>query len=170
MKAFGFFAGAGCAALLATGVPVFASVRTQALEITQTEATFQIPNHSGDSSFTLNLWNSGTLVGTSSGTSGILTVNVPNIAGCTFQADVRQDGRYLMGKRATFTSCGPALTTTTSTTTTTTTKTTTTTTIPATAPAHGVNVIPPPATGARGMAPVAPVPIKVQSGRVTFTG
>jgi hypothetical protein len=162
MKAFGFVAGVGCAVLLAIGVPAFAGAGTPALGITQTEATFQIPEHSGASIFTLNLWNSGTLVGTSSGTSGTLTVSVPNIAGCAFQADVRQDGRYLMGKRATFTSCGPVPSTTTS--------TSTTTTSPATAPAQGVEASPPPATGARGVAPAVPVPITVQSGRVTFTG
>ncbi|MGH9016219.1 MAG: hypothetical protein ACRDY1_00590, partial [Acidimicrobiales bacterium] len=79
--------------------------------ITSNEATFKIP--AGPSfTWTLRLWSHGSLLGSSSGTTGRLTVAVPHTTDCTFQADVSRapaggSSTYYSGNRATMPSCGP---------------------------------------------------------------
>jgi hypothetical protein len=106
--------------------------------ITSTVASFVIPTE-GRGHYTLNLWSKGQLLGTATGTSGTLSVPVPSVPGCSFQADVRQvfGGGYdiwIAGARKTFATCGPPVTTTTVPPTTTTTVPVTTTTLPSLPP------------------------------------
>jgi hypothetical protein len=56
-------------------------------KITATQVTFKVPVDRG-STFTLELWSNGTLLGSTHGTSGVLTVAVPVSAFCRVQADV----------------------------------------------------------------------------------
>ncbi len=85
-----------------------------------TEATFVVGNNSGsNTTWTLNLWSKGTRVGSVSGTSGTLTVAVPDKASCTLQADVLRNGKWFGGNDGTFSPCGHTAATTTTTTTTT---------------------------------------------------
>ncbi len=63
-------------------------------------ATFDIPADSPPTiSWTLNLWDKGALVGSDTGTSGVLTVTVPRSIHGTLQADVRRNGRWYSGAR-----------------------------------------------------------------------
>jgi len=80
--------------------------------ITPTVATFTIPNRtSAGTVWTLNLWAHGTLVGTTSGTSGTLVVNVPATSDCKFQADALKTTRsgqktFVAGSGAVVPGCG----------------------------------------------------------------
>jgi hypothetical protein len=56
-------------------------------KITATQVTFNVPAGRG-STFTLELWSDGTLLGSAHGTSGVLTVAVPVTAFCRVQGDV----------------------------------------------------------------------------------
>jgi hypothetical protein len=90
------------------------------------KATFHIPGES-DSLWRLQLWADGTLEGSTTGMSGVLTVTVPHTDDCTFQADVATTPSgddsstapegdasalpegvwtFYSGTRATLTSCG----------------------------------------------------------------
>jgi hypothetical protein len=63
-------------------------------------ASFAIPSNSPPSiSWTLNVWKKGALVGSDTGTSGVLTVTVPRSIHGTLQADVRRNGRWYSGTR-----------------------------------------------------------------------
>jgi len=82
--------------------------------ITPTRATFTIPSGSS-SMWLLRLWSHGALEGSDHGTTGTLSVDVPAVTGCSFQADVTvtpADGvRYFYsGARATLPGCGPPAT------------------------------------------------------------
>jgi hypothetical protein len=83
----------------------------QGPKITPTQVTFTIPNPTG-STWTLRLWSQGALDGTANGTTGTLTVAVPAVNGCNFQADVTVlpvgGQRYFYsGSRAAVSGCGP---------------------------------------------------------------
>jgi hypothetical protein len=107
--------GAVAVGILGCGSLAFAGGRAPSL--TSTTATFVIGNNSGPgTTWTLNLWAKGTRVGSTSGTSGTLTVAVPATPSCIFQADVLRNGKWFSGNDGTFTSCG-GVTPTTSTTT-----------------------------------------------------
>ena len=56
-------------------------------QITATQVTFKVPLDRG-STFTLELWSDGTLLGSTHGTAGVLTVAVPITAFCRVQGDV----------------------------------------------------------------------------------
>jgi len=78
--------------------------------ITAAEATFKIPMAEA-ATWTLNLWSHGTLEGSATGTSGMLTIIVPITSDCAFQADVRATTPpahpfYFAGIRATVPGCG----------------------------------------------------------------
>jgi hypothetical protein len=80
--------------------------------ISTTQATFTIPPGTA-ASWTLKLWSGGTLEGMATGTSGTLTVAVPNLPAspCTVQADIRAvtpSGApfYFAGNRRTLPRCG----------------------------------------------------------------
>ena len=92
--------------------------------VTPTEATIVVgPHNPAGTTWTLNLWFKGNLVGTDSGTAGTLTVAVPARPSCKFQADVQRNGKWYSGNDANLASCGGNTTTTTTATTTTTTTT-----------------------------------------------
>jgi hypothetical protein len=64
-------------------------------------ASFIIPTTSPPGTvWMLNLWRAGQLLGSDSGTSGVLTVTVPRAVHGTVQADVRRNGRWFSGARA----------------------------------------------------------------------
>ena len=97
------------------GLSVFASTSALASSntlptITSTRSTFKVP--AGKTvTWTLRLWSHGRAEGSDTGTSGVLTVAVPDLPGCTFQADVTEAAvggkpQYYSGVRATMTSCG----------------------------------------------------------------
>jgi len=78
--------------------------------ITAADATYKIPAGTG-AMWTLNLWSHGTVEGTATGMSGMLTVVVPTTSDCAFQADVRAITTagapfYFAGIRATVPGCG----------------------------------------------------------------
>ncbi len=93
-----------CTAVAVIGVlaltsPAFAATH-QGPQITPRVATFTIPVDSPPSvSWTLNLWKRGVLVGSDTGTSGVLTVTIPRSINGTVQADVRRNGRWWSGAR-----------------------------------------------------------------------
>jgi hypothetical protein len=79
--------------------------------LSPTQSTFTIPAGS-TSTWTLRLWSHGSLEGSDSATSGMLTVPVPATSDCTFQADasvvpVGGHSSYYSGRRATVPGCGP---------------------------------------------------------------
>jgi hypothetical protein len=80
--------------------------------LSSTAASFAIPGGNA-STWTLKLWSGGAMKGSDSGTTGTLTVPVPNVhAPCTFQADVSVTppgghSTFYSGVRRTFTGfCG----------------------------------------------------------------
>jgi hypothetical protein len=80
--------------------------------ISPIQSTFHIPGGS-DSLWSLRLWSEGTLEGSTTGTSGVLTVAVPHTSNCSFQADVTTtppggQPLFYSGTQATLTSCGVA--------------------------------------------------------------
>lgn len=92
---------------------------TTAPTITSTTASFVVPAKPVGT-YVLNLWHNGHLVGSTTGTEGTLTVVVPDVPICTFQADVKLNDVWYAGTVRTFATCGPVASTTTTTTTTTT--------------------------------------------------
>jgi hypothetical protein len=63
-------------------------------------ATFDIPASSpGTISWTLNVWKKGALIGSDTGTAGVLTVTIPHTVNGTVQADVRRNGHWYSGAR-----------------------------------------------------------------------
>jgi hypothetical protein len=117
--------GAVAVGIVGCGTAAFAGAGGRGPSLTSTEATFVVGNNGGPgTTWTLNLWSKGTRVGTAAGTSGTLTVAVPDKASCTIQADVLRNGKWFAGNDGTFAPCGdPASSTTTTTTTTTPSKT-----------------------------------------------
>jgi hypothetical protein len=98
-----FFSGLASGPALAGPLPVQP-------KIASTQSTFKVPAPSTDT-WTLRLWSHGTLEGSDTGTSGMLTVAVPHTSDCAFQADVSTTapgGRpyFYSGRRATMTDCG----------------------------------------------------------------
>jgi hypothetical protein len=98
-----FFAGLVSSAALASPLPV-------PPKIGSTHSTFKVPTPS-NLTWTLRLWSHGTLEGSDTGTSGMLTVAVPHTSDCAFQADVSATapgGRpyFYSGARATMSACG----------------------------------------------------------------
>jgi hypothetical protein len=74
-----------------------------------TAAKFSIPKD-GHAKWTLKLWSHGHLVGSTSGTSGVLSVSPPAAPSCGFQADVQRteaNGHavYVSGNRTTSACC-----------------------------------------------------------------
>jgi hypothetical protein len=101
---------AGVSAItVALAAPAFAAPVPPALSSTQ--ATFTVPSGS-TSTWTLKLWWEGSLKGSTSGTTGTLTLPVPSESPCTFQADVSYvtkpggQSTYYSGSRRTLTTCG----------------------------------------------------------------
>ena len=93
----------------AFGVNAAAAARPPSL--TPSSATFAVPG-GGAATYMLRLWSKGVLEGADQGTSGMLSVAVPTVPGCAFQADVRVragNGQwsFYSGNRATFVHCGP---------------------------------------------------------------
>ena len=83
--------------------------------ITTLRASFTVPTQS-TSTWTLQLWSSGSLEGSDTARSGLLAVDVPHVTGCVFQADVDVTPlgghRYFYsGSRATLRTCGVKRTT-----------------------------------------------------------
>ena len=77
-----------------------------------TNAQFSIPK-SSHATWTLKLWSHGRLLGSTSGASGVLSVALPAMRDCGYQADVqktRADGKtqYFSGNRVTSACCPPA--------------------------------------------------------------
>ncbi len=69
--------------------------------------TYQIPAGStGTWGLALTQWKKDTGLAETFGTSGILSVTVPTIAGCEFQYDVLHNGVLVHGKKITITGCG----------------------------------------------------------------
>ena len=100
----------GAGAAVSFSAPAFASTPRQP-NLSATEATFAIPT-SSTSAWTLRLWSHGSLEGSDTGTSGMLTVAVPATSDCLFQADVSVTPlggarTYYSGVRATVPGCGP---------------------------------------------------------------
>jgi MYXO-CTERM domain-containing protein len=63
-------------------------------------ATFDIPSApTSRVVWTLNVWKQGDLIGSDTGTSGVLTVPLPRTTNGKLQADVRRDGRWYSGYR-----------------------------------------------------------------------
>jgi hypothetical protein len=103
-------------ALLLLSVKAFASSMpgptfTTAPAVAVTEARFAIPD-GGSATWTLRVWSHGQLIGSSRGTSGVLTVPVPATQACNFQADIRTTRpggrfRYVTGKRILGACCPP---------------------------------------------------------------
>ena len=76
-----------------------------------TGASFTIPSDS-QGTYRLSVWQHGHMIGSTSGTSGTLSVPLPTLPTCTYQADVRVTGPHgwiwwYSGRRAT-TECCPA--------------------------------------------------------------
>ncbi len=99
---------AGTTVLLS--VPAPAGAANVPPTITPTRATFPVPAKN-TSVWTLRLWSHGTLEGSATGTSGVLTVVVPHTADCAFQADVLQtppggQPSFYSGNRLKMTGCG----------------------------------------------------------------
>jgi hypothetical protein len=98
-----FLSGLASGPALAGPLPVQPKIAT-------TQATFKVPAPS-TLTWTLRLWSHGTLEGSDTGTSGMLTVAVPHTSDCAFQADVSTTapgGRpfFYSGRRATMADCG----------------------------------------------------------------
>jgi|SRR5579872_6913960 len=103
-------------ALLVLSVKAFASsipgpTFTTAPAVAVTDARFAIPEGS-TGTWTLRVWSHGQLIGSTRGTSGVLTVPVPATQSCNFQADIRTTRpggsfRYVTGKRILATCCPP---------------------------------------------------------------
>ena len=125
------------AALIAMGLVGTATASAANIEpkLTATKATFHIPANSPTSvTWTLSLYEihqngSQTQEGKISGTSGVLTLRVPQTSSCYFQVDVQRGTTWYSGFKQTVAFCGGASvsSTTTSSTTSTTMSTTTTT-------------------------------------------
>jgi hypothetical protein len=111
--------------------------------VTRTEATYVIPSTKGHVIWEMKLWTcsvtavrcSGTLLGTTSGVSGELTLSVPPVSDCTYQANILHGHKLYVLQHVTFSPCttSPPTTSTTkpshgSTTTTSTTRVITTST------------------------------------------
>jgi hypothetical protein len=63
-------------------------------------ATFTIPTGGPPlTEWTLNVWKRGTLIGSDTGTVGVLSVTVPRTVEGTVQADVSRNGRWYSGNR-----------------------------------------------------------------------
>jgi hypothetical protein len=91
-------------------VPALASPSPVQPKIASTHSTFKVPAPT-TFTWTLRLWSHGTLEGSDTGTSGMLTVAVPHTSDCAFQADVSATapgGRpfFYSGTRATMADCG----------------------------------------------------------------
>jgi hypothetical protein len=85
--------------------PVFSAVPAV------TSAKFAIPRNN-HASWTLKLWSHGRLIGSTTGTAGILSVSLPAMAGCGYQADIQRMGRngntvYFSGNRVRSACCPP---------------------------------------------------------------
>jgi len=81
--------------------------------ITATRSTFTVPAGS-TATWTLRLWSHGTLDGSDSGRSGVLSVAVPRTSDCEFQADVTSTPAggipfFYSGWRTTMANCGAPL-------------------------------------------------------------
>jgi len=79
-------------------------------KIASTQTTFKVPAPT-TFTWTLRLWSHGTLEGSDTGKSGMLTVTVPHTSDCAFQADVSATapgGRpfFYSGTRAKMADCG----------------------------------------------------------------
>jgi hypothetical protein len=90
------------------GVSSAASARTHnGPQIIPRVATFVIPSTSPPTvSWTLNVWNRGDLIGSDTGTAGVLSVTVPRIIHGTVQADVRRNSHWYSGSRVALTGGG----------------------------------------------------------------
>ena len=102
------------------GVGALAFAGGQGPVFTSATVTFVVPHSSARTTWTLNLWSKGKLVGTDSATDGTLQVAVPSTPSCKFQADVLRDKTWYSGKDADVVNCGGQEQSTTTTTTTTT--------------------------------------------------
>lgn len=115
MKRFVFGVALAGAAVLPVASAASAATHSKPV-ITSSATTFAIPSSSpSGTTWTLNLWSHGTLVGTASGSSGeLLTVSTPTTPKCKFQADVSQtpaggQKTWYSGAKATLSQCGGTL-------------------------------------------------------------
>ncbi len=139
------------AAVTAWAAGAMGSSSPVAPTLTATQATFVVPAQP-QGKWIMKLWTMPkptALVGQATGTSGTLTVAVPQTYTCEFQIDVRyaplgsQDFSFYSGLIATVPGCNEQTTTTTTSTTTTTMGTTTTTVlVPPTGPSGGIPTSP----------------------------
>jgi hypothetical protein len=94
------------AAVLLLGVVMTASASFAATRsgpsVSPRVAVFDIPSWSPPTvTWTLNVWQHNTLIGSDSGTSGVLSVTIPRAVNGTVQADVKRNKRWFSGKRVT---------------------------------------------------------------------
>lgn len=90
--------------------PALASPTPVQPKIASTQSTFKVPAPT-TFRWTLRLWSHGTLEGSDTGTSGMLTVAVPHTSDCAFQADVSATASggqpfFYSGTRARMATCG----------------------------------------------------------------
>jgi hypothetical protein len=92
--------------------------------VTRSEATWKIPKGDNNTEWTLKLWTcaptaarcSGKLLGMQTKKTGTLTLSVPPVPGCTYQANVLKGKRLYVVHLVTFTPCSASGQTTTTTT------------------------------------------------------
>jgi len=92
------------AAVLAVGIlgaaPMAFASKHAGPQIVPHVASFSIPSRNTSRVvWTLNVWKQGDLIGSDTGTSGVLTVTLPRTTHGKLQADVRRNGRWYSGDR-----------------------------------------------------------------------
>ncbi len=165
MKRLWLCTGAALVVALAMATP--ASAGQSGPTITPGQATFTIARDPGGTTWTLNLWAHGKLVGTTSGSAGTLAVAVPATPACKFQADVLRGAKWVAGAVTTLATCGGHSATTTTTTSTTT--TTTTTPVTSSKGGHKPKDGKPKVIEASAPSPTTTIPPRVAAAKATKT-